>query len=406
MSTALPDSSTPAIRGGTPMFPDRLPLARPPVGRPAAVASSVAPILESGMLTNGRYVRELESRAAEYLGVRDCVAVSSCTAGLMLVIRALGLSGEVIVPSFTFAATAHAVSWNGLRPRFTDIDPETLTLSPAEAFRMVGVRTSAILATHIFGTPCYIEALAAVASRVGIALLFDAAHAFGSLHNGMHVGGFGDAEVFSLSPTKVMTSVEGGIVATNNDLLAERLRVGRDYGNPGDYDCRFVGLNARMSELHAAVALESMEDLEPRIAERNRIAEKYRTALEPIPGLSLPEVPETDRSTYKDFTVLIDRDEFGIESREVADALAVEGIETRRYYSPPVHAMKSYRALTGLNGRLDVTERVSNQVLTLPLWSGMTDEQISGVVRAIARIQKHFRSRSHQMKGELVEIDE
>jgi dTDP-4-amino-4,6-dideoxygalactose transaminase len=399
MSKVLPDSSTPAIHGGEPVFVEKLPVARPPAGRPAAVAAAVAPILESGMLTNGKYVLEFENRAAEYLGVRDCVAVSSCTAGLMLVIRALGLSGEVIVPSFTFAATAHAVAWNGLRPRFTDIDPETLTLSPSDAFRMIGVRTSAILATHIFGTPCFVEALETVAARAGISLLFDAAHAFGSLHGGVHVGGFGEAEVFSLSPTKVLTSGEGGIIATNNDLLAERCRIGRDYGNPGDYDCRFVGLNARMSEIHAAIALDSLEDLELRIAERNQIAEKYHFSLKAVPGLSFPQVPPKDRSTYKDFTVLIDRADFGIDAAAAAEALAAEGVETRRYYSPPVHAMKSYRSLSGPYGTLDVTERVSNQVLTLPLWSGMTHAQVHGVARAIVRIQRHFSSLSQKPEG-------
>ena len=401
MSTVLPDSSTPAIRGGTPVFFEKLPVARPPAGRPAEVAALVTPILESGVLTNGPYVRRLEQRAADYLDVRDCIAVSSCTAGLMLVIRALGLSGEVIVPSFTFAATAHAVSWNGLRPRFTDIDPVTLTLSPTDAFRMIGVRTSAILATHIFGTPCHIEALSTVASRVGIALVFDAAHAFGSLHGGSHVGSFGDAEVFSLSPTKVMTSAEGGIIATNNDLLAERCRVGRDYGNPGDYDCRFVGLNARMSEIHAAIALDSLEDLEPRIAERNRLAEEYRSRLRAVPGVSFPQVPSTDRSTYKDFTVLIDGADFGVDARGVAEALAAEGVETRRYYSPPVHTMKAYRSLTGPHGALDVTERVSDQVLTLPLWNGMTDADISGVTRAITRIQSYFSHVSESAEGRI-----
>jgi dTDP-4-amino-4,6-dideoxygalactose transaminase len=389
MSDVSPDSAVPAIHGGQPLFSEPLTLARPPVGQPAAVAAAVQDILESGMLTNGRYVRELEKRAAEYLGVRNCVAVSSCTAGLMLVIKALGLSGEVIVPSFTFAATAHAVDWNGLRPRFTDIDAKTLTLSPAKVSRMIGVRTSAILATHVFGTPCDVDALTEIAARSGISLLFDAAHAFGSTHGGAHIGGFGEAEVFSLSPTKVMTSAEGGIIATNNDLLAERCRIGRDYGNPGDYDCLFVGLNARMSEIHACIALDSLEDLEPRIAERNRIADAYRSALSPIPGITFPVVPPGDRSTYKDLTVLINQEKFGIDARAVADALAAEGIETRRYYSPPVHVMKSYRSLSGPRGTLAVTERISNQVLTLPLWGGMTDGHIAGVGAALARIQKH-----------------
>jgi dTDP-4-amino-4,6-dideoxygalactose transaminase len=389
MSKVIPEA-IPAAYGGMPAFPDGLPLARPPVGDARSVASLVEPILAGGMLTNGSYVREFETRAAEYLGVRHCVAVSSCTAGLMLVIRALGLSGEVIVPSFTFAATAHAVAWNGLRPRFADIDPRTLTLSPEAVSQVIGVRTSAILGTHVFGTPCDVDGLAEIARRTGIALLFDAAHAFGSIRRGVHIGGFGDAEVFSLSPTKVLTSGEGGLITTNNDLLAERCRIGRDYGNPGDYDCRFVGLNARMSEIHAAIGLDSLEGLDPRIATRNEVANAYYSALAEVPGISFPVVPDSDRSTYKDFTVLADADEFGISALELSELLEHEGIYTRRYYSPPVHTMRAYRYLSGVNGSLSATQTVSDQVLTLPLWSGMTDDDILGVSEAIARIHTHM----------------
>jgi dTDP-4-amino-4,6-dideoxygalactose transaminase len=389
MSQVIPEASIPASYGGVPAFPEGLPLARPPVGNPGSVASIVEPILSGGMLTNGAYVREFEVRAAEYLGVRHCVAVSSCTSGLMLVIRSLGLSGEVIVPSFTFAATAHAVAWNGLRPRFADIDPSTLTLSPDAVSQVIGVRTSAILGTHVFGTPCDVDGLSELARRTGIALLFDAAHAFGSIRNGVHVGGFGDAEVFSLSPTKVLTAGEGGLITTNNDLLAERCRIGRDYGNPGDYDCRFVGLNARMSEIHAAIGLDSFERLEPRLAARNEVADAYHAALAGTPGISFPEVPELDRSTYKDFTLLVDAAEFGMTAFLLSEILGHEGIDTRRYYSPPVHTMKAYRSLSGVNGTLSVTQKVSDQVLTLPLWDGMTDDHILGVADAIARIHTY-----------------
>jgi dTDP-4-amino-4,6-dideoxygalactose transaminase len=389
MSKVMPEASVPAIYGGVPAFPDCLPLARPPVGDPAAVASAVAPILAGRQLTNGNYVREFEARAADYIGVRHCVAVSSCTAGLMLVIRALGLSGEVIVPSFTFAATAHAVAWNGLRPRFADIDPQTLTISPSAVSQVIGVRTSAILGTHVFGTPCDVDGLAELARRTGIALLYDAAHAFGSIHSGVQIGGFGDAEIFSLSPTKVLTSGEGGLITTNNDLLAERCRIGRDYGNPGDYDCRFIGLNARMSEVHAAIGLDSMEGLESRIAARNEVADAYQAALAAVPGVSFPDVPETDRSTYKDFSVLVDADQIGVAAKTLSEMLSHEGIETRRYYSPPVHTMRAYRYLSGVNGSLAVTQRVSDQVLTLPLWDGMTDEDVTRVAEAISRIHTY-----------------
>jgi dTDP-4-amino-4,6-dideoxygalactose transaminase len=333
-------------------------------------------------------VRELEEKAAQYLGVGQCVAVASCTAGLMLVLRASELSGDVVLPSFTFAATAHAVAWNQLRPVFADIDADTLTLSPKAAAAAIGVRTSAILATHTFGTPCDVEGLTAIARSNGIKLFFDAAHAFGSKRAGAPVGRFGDAEVFSLSPTKVLVAAEGGIIATNDDLLAERCRIGRDYANPGDYDCRFVGLNARMSEVHAAIALASLEGLDERIDRRNQLVALYQETLGDIPGVSFPAVASGDRSTYKDFTILVDREEFGIEAAELARALAAEGVQTRRYYTPPVHAMHAYRSLASSNGGLPVTDRACGRVLTLPLWGQMTEYHISGVVSATARIQR------------------
>jgi dTDP-4-amino-4,6-dideoxygalactose transaminase len=200
------------------------------------------------------------------------------------------------------------------------------------------------------------------------------------------VGGFGDAEVFSLSPTKVLIAGEGGIIATNDDVLAERCRIGRDYGNPGDYDTRFVGLNARMSELHAATALASFADLEERIAQRNELAEWYRKALADLPGIRFPSVADGDRSTYKDFTILIEAERFGSDAATVATALDAEGIQTRRYYSPPVHRQRAYRSLVGANGPLPVTDMAAERVLTLPLWTGMTHEQIEGVATALGRL--------------------
>jgi dTDP-4-amino-4,6-dideoxygalactose transaminase len=378
----------PAALGGSPSFPDGLPLAMPRVPNADAVAEDVRKILASGVLTDGPYVRELESRAADYMGVRHCVAVSSCTAGLMLVLRAAELTGDVVVPSFTFAATAHAVNWAGLRLVFADIDAKTLTLSPEAVEHATGVRASAILATHTFGTPCDVEALSDVAARSGVRLFFDAAHAFGSRRKGIPIGGFGTAEVFSLTPTKLVIAGEGGIIATNDDLLAERCRIGRNYGNPGDYDCTFVGLNARMSEVHAAIALATLGDLDERIQQRNELVTLYCEALSNLPGISFPEVGRDDLSTYKDFTVLIDGSDFGLSAAQLAQALGDEGIETRRYYSPPVHTMKAYRALSATNGSLSATEAVADRVLTLPLWVGMGSPHVAQVTATIDRIRR------------------
>jgi dTDP-4-amino-4,6-dideoxygalactose transaminase len=381
----------PAVAGGAPVFAERLPLVRTSIPDIDAVLLRIRRTLEAGTLTNGPLVRELEARAADYLGVDHCVAVASCTAGLMLVLRVAGLSGEVILPSFTFSATAHALAWNGLCPAFADVDDATLTLSPDDTRRVATAGPTAILATHLYGTPCDVEGLGDVAREHGMRLFFDAAHAFGSKHAGKPVGGFGDAEIFSLSPTKILVAGEGGLIATNDDMLAERCRIGRDYGNPGDYDCRFVGLNARMSEFHAALALESLVNIDDRIDRRNELAGRYKGALGTIPGISFPEVRAGDRSTFKDFSVMIDPGAFGIDATRLANALAAEGIETRRYYAPPVHRMQAYRDLPGADRRLPVTERAAERILTLPMWSTMTEDQIAHVVQAIGRLAAFLR---------------
>jgi dTDP-4-amino-4,6-dideoxygalactose transaminase len=382
---ALPASKlrTLAANGGTPLFPDGLQLVRPVVKDEEEVLRKIGTSLSSGVLTNGPYVAQLEARAAEYLDVRHCVAVASCTSGLMLVLRAAELAGDVVIPSFTFSATAHAVVWNGLRPAFADIDRQTLTLSTKSAAAVTGGRTSAILATHTYGIPCDINGLAEAAARSGVRLFFDAAHAFGSMYAGRKIGGFGDAEVFSLSPTKLLVAGEGGIIATNDDILAERCRIGRDYGNPGNYDCVFAGINARMSEVHAAIALSSLDHLEEEVTRRNELAIAYVRALEGIPGISMPSIRPDDRSTYKDFTILVDPDVFGIDADELSSILEAEGIQTRRYFSPPVHSMRAYQSMAVRNGVLDVTDAVSRRVLTLPMWSGISEEQVELVGRAI-----------------------
>jgi len=395
MSIASRDlDKRPAVDGGAPAFPAGLPLTRPFTPDSAETAADMMKIMDSGMMTNSSFVRAFERRAAEYLDVRHCVAVSSCTAGLMLLLKVSGRSGDVVIPSFTFSATAHAVAWNGMRPVFADVDPQTLTLSAAAVERAIGVRTSAILATHLYGTPCDVELLEDIAATNGIRLFFDAAHAFGSKRDGKPVGGFGDAEVFSLSPTKVLATGEGGIVATNDDVLAERIRIGRDYGNPGDYNCSFVGLNARMSEFHAAVALRSLDTLDERIDHRNALVDLYVRALSRIPGIRFPYLRDEDRSTYKDFTILVDSVAFSASARRLGLSLAEEGIDTRHYYSPPVHEMKAYLYLGASGQHLPVTVDAASKVLSLPLSYDMTEEDVLRVADAIEVIHHFYESRN------------
>lgn len=375
----------PAVLGGPQAFPDGLPLVRPFVPGIPALTSRLQSILDSGHLTNGPTVRELEERVAGMLGVAHAVGVASCTSGLMLVLQALDATGRVVLPSFTFSASAHAVVWSGGACDFAEVDPATCTLDPADAAPLVE-GAAAMTATHVYGTPCRTDELQALADGAGIPLVYDAAHALGSKRAGVPIGGFGAAEVFSLSPTKVVVAGEGGLVTTNDAGLAEACRLGRDYGNPGDYDCRFPGLNARMSELHAAVALASLDGLDERIAHRGALVDRFRAGVAGVAGLTLAAVGEGDTSTYKDLTLIVDPAGFGVTAVQLAQALKADGIDSRRYYFPPIHMQKAYASRWSGRRPLPVTEELSARVLSVPLWSHMATAQIDGVADAVVRI--------------------
>ena len=380
-------TTKPALLGGPPAFPGGLPFARPTIENPEVVLARIEGSLESGMVTGGPIMRELEDRAAAAFGVGHCVAVASATAGLMLVIQALDPAGPVLLPSFTFSATAHAVRWNHRPILFADCDADNWCLTPGNVYDQPAL----IIAVHVSGVPADVPGLATRAMELGAELIFDSAHGAGSLietgEARRPLGGFGRAEVFSLTPTKVLSGAEGGLVTTNDASLAEHLRWARDYGNPGDYDTRFPGLNARLSELHAALALASLDHLEERVVHRNAVARRYREALSGIPGLGFQTVPTGSRSSYKDFTVLVDAPGFGCSREAVVAALRAEGIQTRPYYSPPVHRQQAYAGTE--SPELPVTDRLASQVISLPIWSHLPLETADRVGRGFARIHAY-----------------
>ena len=373
-----------AALGGTPAFPDGLQFARPAMPDIDLVTRRLMPSYNRGMITNGAVVREFEEAAAAWVGVDHAVAVSSCTAGLMLVLRCLGISKPVVLPSFTFSASAHAVAWNGLGLRFAECDQASFHLDLDDATaRLDGA--GAVLATHVFGAPCQVEELADVTAAAGVPLLFDAAHAFGAEHRGVRVGRFGTAEVFSLSATKLVVAGEGGLVTTGDGDLAERLRVGREYGNPGDYNSRFVGLNARMSEMHAAIAIESLALLDAHLERRAQLAAAYRSGLAEIPGITVQRIATDDTSTYKDFTIAVD-ERFGLTRDEMVIALRAEGIDTRNYFSPPVHQHTAY---AGVSDALPVTDLVASRVVSLPMFRDLPDAAVKSITTVIARLHQN-----------------
>ncbi|MGB8543291.1 MAG: DegT/DnrJ/EryC1/StrS family aminotransferase [Candidatus Acidiferrales bacterium] len=378
------EANIPAIAGGRPMFEERLPIVSPEGLPGEEFLRDVRKILDSRQLTNANFVRQFEEAAERYLGVPHCVAVSSCTAGLVLTLQALGLQGEVILPSFTFHASAHSLLWNGLKPVFADCDPETFCIDSHAVKLQMSADTAAILAVHLFGNPASIVELQTIASDASIPLIFDAAHAFGSDLNDRRVGNFGVAEVFSFSPTKLLVAGEGGMIATRDADLARKLRVARNYGDGGDYDPELAGLNARMSEFHAALALRGLAGLDARIHRRNQIRLHYERRLRTIPGLSFQRIPAGSRSSCKDFAVLIDEAVFGMSRDWLFAALEKENIQVRRYFYPPVHRQKLYREIWD-ERPLPVTESISESILNLPIYSTLSDENVGKICDAILR---------------------
>jgi dTDP-4-amino-4,6-dideoxygalactose transaminase len=340
----------------------------------------------SGSITLGKVVSRFEEDVCAFTQTRHAVAVSSCTAGLMLVFASLNLpkGAEVVVPSFTFPATVQALVWNGLTPVYVDCLPGTLTMDPDQVVKAIERKTAAVCPVTIFGLPSDLTPLAEIAKGHGIPLISDSAQGLGSSYHGNPAGGFGLCEVFSLSPTKVITAAEGGLVTTNDRELAERIRSMRDYGKGLDgEEIVLNGLSARMSEFHAAVGLLNLQNSETLIRSRLRLIRRYADRLREIAGCRVQEVPTDRTSSGNYFVVLIDNK--ARSNRETAwEALKAHDIQSKRYFYPPAHA---HSALTQFPhrviGELPNTWAASRASLALPLYSHMKDEQLDRVVEVL-----------------------
>ena len=362
-----------------------IPITKPTLSPYAKYAPRFKEIIDSGLLTNGKYTEELEAKVCKYLDVKYCIAVSSCTSGLMLALKGLGVRGEVILPSFTFSASGHAALWNNLIPKFADIEEGSYAIDPHSVKKLISKKTGVILATHIFGNPCDIKSLEAITRKYKLKLVFDAAHAFGSEYKGKKVGGFGDVEVFSCSPTKVMTTAEGGLITTNNKKLADFCRIGRNYGDDGSYNTRFNGMNARMSEFHSVVGLESLGQIESNLKKRISQVTYFKNELRKVDNsIQFQRISESDRCTYKDFSIYIDKSKTGYSRDELCDYLMTRGVVSKKYFYPPLHLQKTYSEYKNeSHGLLPHTNDISRNVLSLPMYSHITRYEIKSIVNVV-----------------------
>jgi dTDP-4-amino-4,6-dideoxygalactose transaminase len=370
------------LGGGAPPVP-RIPVSQPTLPPVEAYITPLREIFARRQITNEYWVRELETRAAEYLRCREVVALANATSGLILVAKVLGLKGEVCLPTFTFPATLHALLWNGLKPRLVDCDTDSFNLAPDSLDAALGAGGKAALPVYIFGNSPDWDRILPILRRHDAVAFSDAAHALGTRWEESMAGNFGEAEIFSMAPTKVTVAGEGGLVATNNAQLAGELRLARNYGNPGDYDCVLAGLNARQSELHALLACLSLATTEGAIARRHALVDRYQALLQDLPGVRFQRIDPRCRTTYNYVALRIEAERFGLDNRQLQRALGFEGIQSKIYFAPPLHRQTRFTELFAGQGPFPGTERVLAEVLCLPLYTHMEEDTQDLVAEAL-----------------------
>jgi dTDP-4-amino-4,6-dideoxygalactose transaminase len=373
-----------AVNGAAPAFAEPLHVGRPNIGDRETFLRHVESMLDRGWLTNnGPLVQEFERRIAEHLGVRHCVAMCNGTIALEIAIRALGMQGEVIVPSWTFIATAHALFWQGITPVFADIDPATHNLDPAAVRRMITPRTTGIIGVHLWGRPAPIDELQAIADEHGLQLLFDAAHAFGCSYRGTTIGCFGRAEVLSFHATKVFNTFEGGAVVTNDDELAETMRLMRNFGFAGYDNVIHPGTNGKMIEICAAIGLSNLDSVDGFIRANYRNQQLYADALADIDGIRLLPYDQRERHNFHYVVLECTTGDAARRDRMIA-ALQAENVLARRYFWPGCHRMKPYRDFFPHSRLvLPATERIAESVVVLPNGPGVAEPEIDAIASVI-----------------------
>ncbi|MDH7480532.1 MAG: aminotransferase class I/II-fold pyridoxal phosphate-dependent enzyme [Armatimonadota bacterium] len=374
-----------AIFSGVPAFSEKLHVGRPNIGNRERLLERIGEMLDRRWLTNhGPYVEEFEQKIAELTGARHCIAMCNATVALEIVIKALGLKGEVIVPAFTFIATAHALQWQEISPVFCDIDPLTHNINPNRVEDMITPRTTGIIGVHIWGRPCDIEALQSIADKHNLRLIFDAAHAFACSYNGTMIGNFGEAEVFSFHATKFLNTFEGGAVTTNNDELANKIRLMKNFGFAGYDNVIYIGTNGKMSEISAAMGLTSLESMEEVIAINKRNYLLYQRQLAGIPGVTMVTYDESEKCNYQYIVLEINEGQAGIDRDLLVRILHAENVIARRYFYPGCHRMEPYKSYFPHAGLvLPETEKLCRRVLLLPTGTAVGPKEIAKVCEII-----------------------
>ena len=333
-------------------------------------------VWERGILThNGPVVQELEKQLREKMGLKNFVAVSNGTIAIQMAIKALELKGEIITTPFTWIATISAIKWEGCTPIFCDIDEQTLNIDPNKIEALITDKTVAIMPVHVFGNPCDVEAIDAIAKKHNLKVIYDAAHAIGSTYEGRSLLEFGDISATSLHATKLFNTAEGGACITNNNDLDEKLKRIRFFGHNKDKDIIEDGFNGKMTEVHAALGLANMKYYDEVLADRKKKYLHYKEALSTIDFIAFQEV-KIGEPNYSYFPIILDSEERLL---TVEDKLNKENIYPRRYFYPSVNTFTDIVEYQ----ECPVSEDISKRILCLPLFRGLDFKDIDRIILAI-----------------------
>lgn len=345
-------------------------------------------IWESKWLTNmGKKHNKLQEELKDYLDVDDISLMSNGHMALELGIQAMNLTGEVITTPFTFASTTHAITRNGLKPVFCDINPEDYTIDVNKLEELITDRTSAILPVHVYGNICAIEEIDRVAKKYGLKVIYDAAHAFGVKYKGKGIGTYGDASMFSFHATKVFNTIEGGAVCfADKDYGLDLYRL-KNFGIRGPEMVDAIGANAKMNEFQAAMGLCNLRHISEEIGKRRRVVQAYKEYLGGIEGIKICEKQKDVEPNYAYFPIVIEEKQFGASRNEVFELLEKNNVYTRKYFYPLTNTFGCYSEMYE-KYETPIALHISKRVLTLPLYADLPLDAVERICQIIKSAKK------------------
>lgn len=335
---------------------------------------------------NGQFHRQLEAALAEYLGVKYVSLFTNGTLPLITALQAMHITGEVITTPYSFVATTHALWWNGIKPVFVDIAPETCNLDPEKIEAAITEKTTAIMPVHCYGVPCDTEKIQAIADRHGLKVIYDAAHAFGVQVNGESILNAGDMATLSFHATKVFNTVEGGALVCHDAETKKQIDFLKNFGFNGETEVVAPGINSKMDEIRSAYGLLNLKQVDAAIEARHRVADYYREALRTVKGVKVFEDVPGVRHNYAYFPILIDAEEYGMTRDELYFKMKEQNVLGRRYFYPLISTFETYKGLESSNpANLPVATRIADEVICLPMYYGLTEEDLERVVKCIVK---------------------